>query len=265
MHSTEDKVLKRVYATIALSLLTLAAAPSVKADDTINTDRPDFTESTATVPVGMHQLELGYTYTSVGDDHQQTYGEYLYRVPAGKTAEARFYVNSYETDRGPSGNVSGVQDSAIGLKYKLSEPEKKHGILTPDVSVILLTSLPTGGKDLRENNWQPQGKLCAGWDLTERWDVTTNINFAYASSGGKRFNQWAASASFGYSIDKRWGSFFEYYGFYPGDIAAPNAHYVDSGLTYQTTKDRQFDIRAGKGANGIGQDYFLGTGYSIRW
>jgi len=259
--------MKKVYAVIAISGIALAF-PSVKAiagDDSIVTDRPDFTESTETVAPGHPQLELGYTYAANKDDHQQTFGEFLYRVPAGKKIEARFYVNSFETDRGPGGNVSGVQDTAIGLKYKLSEPTKKHGWSTPNLSVILLTSLPTGGKDFRENNLQPQAKLCAGWDLSEKWDMTANVNIANASSGGRRFTQWASSASFGYSISERWGSYFEYYGFYPGDVQSPNSNYVDSGLTYLFSKDRQFDIRAGKGANGVAQDYFVGTGYSIRW
>ena len=42
-------------------------------------------------------------------------------------------------------------------------------------------------------------------------------------------------------------------------------HYLNSGLTYLISNDVQFDIRFGRGLSGAADDYFVGTGLSVRF
>ena len=42
-------------------------------------------------------------------------------------------------------------------------------------------------------------------------------------------------------------------------------HYINGGFTYLITNDIQWDIRAGAGLNDAAEDYFIGTGLSIRF
>ena len=53
-------------------------------DEPLVTDRPDFTEASSTVGLGVAQLEFGYTYTYDNDGTQSTrthsFGEPLLRV-----------------------------------------------------------------------------------------------------------------------------------------------------------------------------------------
>lgn len=42
-------------------------------------------------------------------------------------------------------------------------------------------------------------------------------------------------------------------------------HYCDGGLTYLISSDVQWDIRAGLGLNDAADDFFVGTGLSIRF
>jgi len=42
-------------------------------------------------------------------------------------------------------------------------------------------------------------------------------------------------------------------------------HYFDGGLTYLISSDVQWDLRAGLGLNDAADDFFVGTGLSIRF
>src|SRR5688500_2357430 len=80
------------------------------AQEAIVTDRPDFTESTATVPVGSLQLEGGATWTEVEDAEELSLGELLLRLPFGPALEGRLAVG-YLTSDGPDG----LEDPTVGV------------------------------------------------------------------------------------------------------------------------------------------------------
>ncbi|MDQ3815355.1 MAG: transporter, partial [Armatimonadota bacterium] len=148
----------------------------------------------------------------------------------------------------------------------LLEGSKEYGLKRPDVSLIAATTLPTGSSAFGENKLQPGVKLCLAWDLAERLALSANANYDRASEGGERFNQFSASASLGYQLNDKTGSFLEVFGFFPGSNDGPNTKYLDAGLTYLLNDDFQLDARAGIGLNnGPGPDYFLGAGAARRW
>ena len=42
-------------------------------------------------------------------------------------------------------------------------------------------------------------------------------------------------------------------------------HFMDGGLLYQLTPNIQLDLRAGFGLSGRPNDFFTGTGFSVRF
>jgi hypothetical protein len=62
------------------------------------------------------------------------------------------------------------------------------------------------------------------------------------------------------------GAYAEWYGLMPnGAATARPEHYFNGGFTYLLCDNMQFDIRAGVGLNDVADDYFVGTGLSIRF
>lgn len=254
-----------VWAALVLILLPdLSRAQETKREPIV-TDRPDFTESTQTVPVGMLQLEGGYTFTRSGPDKEHSLGELLLRIAAGARAEVRVGINSFLWTRGSGGNASGIEDASLGFKARLVEKPEGYGLARPSVSVIGATSLPTGARAFRVDDLQPEVKLCLGWDLAPKLGMASNLNWGYPSEDGTRYGQFSGSLSFAYELAERVGGYVEYFGFVPGSNDGPNANYLNGGATYLVTDDYQLDARAGVGLNSASPDYFVGVGLARRW
>ncbi len=115
-------------ATLVLGLGLALAAPALAQDfsdlpDSIVTDRPDFTESTSTIPQGHFQVEGGYTFTRQGDEESSSLGELLVRIGTGERVEARLGIGSYsQVDPGVPGSstLSGYEDPFLGIKVRLN-------------------------------------------------------------------------------------------------------------------------------------------------
>jgi hypothetical protein len=238
-----------------------------EAREPLVTDRPDFTESTATVPVGMTQVEGGYTFTRNGSTRDQSIGELLIRRGLNERLELRIGVNSYGIVRDAvNGNASGQTEPSIGIKWNLSQGSETFQFTRPQIALIAATSLPVGSRSLRENRLQPGAKLCFAWNVTERLGLASNLNYDLASSGGQQFHQFSGSVSAAYSLNERLGSFFEVYGFTPDSPNGPDTKYFNTGLTYLVNADFQFDARVGFGlGNPATPDYFVGVGAARRF
>jgi len=64
----------------------------------------------------------------------------------------------------------------------------------------------------------------------------------------------------------RVGAYTEWFAFIPsGADTARTEHYFNGGFSYLISNNIQFDILAGVGLNDAADDYFLGTGLSIRF
>lgn len=251
------------------ALVFVALPKSSRAQESIPealvTDRPDFTESTETVKLGRFQLEGGYTFTRIDNNKEHTLGELLLRIGAGQRLELRIGISSYALTRSPSGNSSGFHDGLIGVKVKLVEGSGQFGLDRPDVALIVATTLPTGSDAFHEKKLQPEAIIAFGWDLSKPLALASNLNYAYATEGGKRFDQFSGSISFGYSLTERVGSYLEYFSFIPSSKDGPNSKHINSGLTYLVNYNYQLDVRVGIGLNEETPDYFFGFGASWRW
>jgi hypothetical protein len=254
----------KTCATIAFVLLPVCALADDEPEP-IETDRPDFTETARTVPFRRIQLEGGYTFSRMGDEKAHSLGELLLRIATGRRTEARIALNSYTWLHSAGGIAAGLEDVTLGMKVELARAGERPCLLRPDAALILETDVPTGSSAFRENNLQPGAKLCLAWDLAERLGIGSNINYVWASEGGRRFSQWAGTLSLAYDLSDRVGAYLEYFTFLPGSRGGPSANYLDSGITYLVNNDFQLDARAGMGLNSAKPDYFVGIGAARRW
>jgi len=232
----------------------------------IITDRPDFTESTETVPAGMTQIEAGATYARTGDERSHSLGEVLVRHALGRRTELRLEVPTLSRTRGAAGRESGFEDGSIGFKTMLSQGSGGFGLKRPRISLIGDTSLPVGSSRFRERKLQPGVKLLLGVDLSERLSLSSNLNYADLSEEGDRFGEFSASLSLGIGVTERVGSYVEVFGFFPGG-KRDNSRFINGGFTYLVNNDFQLDARLGFGLgnDAAGPDTFFGVGVSRRF
>jgi hypothetical protein len=245
-------------------LVTSGIAAQQSDDEPLVTDRPDFTESSETIHPRRVQLEFGYTFERSGDVEIHTVGEILARVGVRDNLELRLGINSYANIDSPGGELSGPEDTFLGLKIKLLEGQGKYGDAVPHIALIGGTSVPTGGDEITTDEWEPEFVLALAWDLSERFALGSNLGFAYLAEGEDRFSQVSGSIALGYSLSEKVGAYVEYYGFLPSGKEGPDTGFLNGGFTYLVNNDFQLDLRAGIGHNDPDPEYFVGLGAAVR-
>ncbi len=273
---TSPSALARRVLLCSATILTHVSAQTVDPmSEPLVTDRPDFTESTETIPAGHVQLESGYTFTLNDDDGLRTQNhtapEGLLRVGLTENLELRLGWEGYawtrdrtsatEDSDGETFRTDNANDATIGLKWKLFEQDGWR----PHFGLIFETSVPSGNGDATTNDADPAVKLLWAYDLAEGFSLSGNVNLAIPTENGSRFLQTAASISLAVALDDRWGIYSEYYGFFNNAHHADAAHYLNGGVTFLVHNNLQLDWRAGFGLNDEADDFFTGVGFVIRF
>ncbi len=252
--------------------------PAAPIDEPLITDRPDFTESTVTVPRGRFQLEAGYTYTYDSGDgmrtQDHTYPEFLLRVGLDDDVELRLtwagwsHMEEAFRERNDAGRRvkdrdrdDGGNDMNIGLKFHLIDQD----CWVPDFGIIVDADVPTGAGGQTSGDVDPAVKFLWAYDLTDDLSLAGNINFAAPTSDTGRFFQASASLSLAASITDRLGGYVEYFGFYPSARGQGDTQFINGGFTYLITNNFQVDIRVGMGLNDKADDLITGVGFAWRF
>jgi hypothetical protein len=239
----------------------------------MNTDRPDFTESSRTVGQGVTQWELGYTYSYNDDDGVQArshnYPEALLR--AGILAdwlELRVgwcYAEQVAQTTGGSRERSyGSEDLYLGVKIGLTPQD---GWL-PEMALIPQTMVPIGSGGLTAGECLPGINWIYSWELNDRWVVAgqTQLNRALDTATNRPFLDVSQSATMGLGITERLGGYLEWYVMIPdGADVDPTLHYLNGGFTFAVNEDLQLDARVGRGLSQSADDYFAGSGLVFRY
>lgn len=237
-------------------------------NDPLVTDRPDFTEASSTVGRGVTQFEIGYTYFS--DDaggtrtDSHSYPEVLLRQGLFRDwFELRIAYNAGSVRNGVT-TINGSEDLYVGAKIGLTP---QSGIL-PEMAIIPQATLATGsdnftaGEDLFGVNW------LYSWALNDNLSLAGSTQFNESIDGvtGNQYIQWAQSIAIGKSINDQLGTYLEWFALFPDDADTDGVEqYLNGGFSYLLSNNIQWDIRAGVGLNDGAQDFFAGTGLSIRF
>lgn len=241
-------------------------------DEPLVTDRPDFTEASSTVGMGVVQLETGYTFTYDDEGNtvtkEHSYPESLFRIGMlAEWFELRLgwnYGESAETVFGDQDtNLEGADDLYVGVKLGLTP---QSGCL-PETGIILQGTVPSGSGAFTAGDVLVGVNYVYGWDVNDFFSIGggTQANRALDPNGEDFYVEFAQSITTGYSWTDKLGSYAEWYMFAPaGAETAQNQQYFDGGFTYLINNNFQWDIRAGVGLNEAADDFFTGSGVSIR-
>lgn len=240
----------------------------------LKADRPDFTEASTTVGLGYVQLEAGYTYSrnkQEGVSAEHSFPDALVRMGLfAEWFELRLGQN-YSDARGrdPNGSrfhTGGFDDLYVGSKLALTE---QKGYM-PESALILFATVPTGRGDLSADRVLPGLSWQYSWEI-----IKDCLELAGGTVGNTAVDETrhgyfelAQSLSVGYTLTKRFGAFTEVYGIFPHGAVAPGVgpqYYFDGGFTYKFTPDFQVDVRGGVGLNRQSDDYFVGSGFVLRY
>jgi hypothetical protein len=235
------------------------------------TDRPDFTEASSTVGQGVAQLEMGYTFTENRDngdsEKSHSIGEPLLRY--GMLANwlefrvAIFPVQNESTIGGVDSKTSGTEDTYLGFKIGLTPQD---GIL-PEMAIMPQMTVPTGSSAFTNDEVLAGVNWLYAWDLCEDVSLAGSTQFNRSlDDTGEGYIEFAQSAAIGVSLTDELGAYAEWYALFPsGADSARVEHYLNGGFAYLLSNDVQWDIRVGTGLTAASDDFFVGTGLSIRF
>lgn len=236
-------------------------------DEPLVTDRPDFTEASSTVGRGVLQVELGYTFTSdddgPGTSRSHTYPETLFRYGIlADWLELRIVKSVLSAEDG-TGSRTGVEDMQLGFKIALTPQE---GLL-PEMALIPQMTVPTGDSAFSANEVLPGLNWVYSWEVSDEFSIAGSTQFNRSiDAAGDAYTEWAQSWALGYALTDELGAYAEWYAFFPhSGTGVSDEHYLNGGFTYLITNDIQWDIRGGVGLNSAADDFFVGTGLSIRF
>tara|TARA_R110001592_G_scaffold360963_1_gene670417 strand:- start:4594 stop:5247 length:654 start_codon:yes stop_codon:yes gene_type:complete len=214
------------------------------------------------------QLELGYTYIFDDDGTTSTkshsYPEPLLRYGIlAEWLEFRLGWN-YPSEEIAEMDISGSEDLYLGFKIGLTPQE----CILPEMALIPQMTVPTGADEFTAGEVLPGLNWIYSWEINDFISTagSTQLNRASDEGTGNAYTEWAQSWTIGYSLTEKVGAYTEWFAFFPqsADTAKPE-YYFNGGFTYLINNNVQWDIRAGLGLNEAADDFFFGTGLSIRF
>lgn len=239
--------------------LTLFLTVTAFAQEEIDTDRPDQTETPSIVPEHRFQMENGFVHQqSQKHESDLLLPTALWKFGINKNLELRL-----ETDiiynKFQDNTQSGLNPVIVGLKVKLWD---EKGIL-PQASLITQMQLPKlASTELKVDYLAPEIRLLFQNTLTENADLGYNLGINW--DGESTDPIYAYTFSPNISITRKLKAYVEAYGFMPAHHHAE--HWADGGFMFLITKDLQIDISAGyeiTSANHYHQ-YYESLGVSFR-
>jgi len=242
-----------------LLLLLCTASTIVVAQDNIETDRPDQTETVSIVPKGRFQAESGFAHTKTESSSSgTTLPETLWKYGINDIVELRL-GSEMEYLKYADSSDYGLLPVKIGLKINLW---RGKGII-PETSLLANIALPKmASKKLQATYVAPEIRLLFENDISDAIQVGYNLGAEWDGQSAEPTFIYTLSADF--VLTKRLESFIEGYGYLPQLGRAD--HWIDGGFKYLITKDIQVDISGGYELTSHQRyhGYFESLGFSFR-
>lgn len=245
----------RVIISVFVLILAFALSASASAQNTLNTDRPGFSQSPFTVDSGIWLLETGVDYQrdrDGGDFTQLTLPQA--RLRFGLADDFELVINWEGVRKFSSGGSSttGLTDAQIGLKIQVTDD--RAGTVASFFGGV---SVPLGDDQFTSDSVDPF--IGAAWGHTGRMDwfgtaliVKEGSDYTFGNGVGINFAKAARS-----------NAFVEWQAIIPDEGSA--RHSLNGGYIWSHTRRSQFDINASLGLNDSAADYGLGAGWAYRF
>jgi hypothetical protein len=167
---------------------------------------------------------------------------------------------------GAANTIDGAEDLTIGAKLALTGQDA----MLPETGIIIQMSVPTGADAFSADRVLPGVNYLYSWDLTEdgTWSLagSTGFNADTDDTTADTYTLFSQSLSLGHSFTEQVGGYAEWYTLPPIDADTNETEsYFNGGFTVLLNDNVQWDIRAGVGLNEAADDFFAGSGISIRY
>ena len=223
----------------------------------IQTDRPDLTESAFTVPAGYFQLESGLLRIYNNSDTQlNLHPTLLLKYGLSKTIELRF-ITDFTTYQNNGTKEFLILPIAVGVKIAISE---EKGII-PKTAFIGHLKIPTGGEsDLASTYFAPSFRFTMQHTLSKKMSLGYNLGTEWSGITAEPIFIYTITSAIG--LSDTWGAYIELFGYAPQFNRAE--HSVDGGFTYLLNNNCLADLSFGLGLTSNAPDYFISAGFSFR-
>jgi hypothetical protein len=235
-----------------------SSAITAIAQEKIETDRPDQTETPFTVPKGWWQFEVGLTKEKLSYGSLYTLPTILSKYGVSEKFELRLitgYTSHYTTKFTDTFGLSPVQ---VGFKLGLVE---EQGII-PKISFIAHTGLSRlASKYYRGSSFfAPNFRFTMQHSLSDRVGLGYNLG---AEWGDTRDNPiWIYTLAPGFNIGENWYAYIEAFGYIQSRKYAE--HNFDGGIAYFLTDNTKLDLSAGVGLINSSLKHYIAAGFSFR-
>lgn len=231
---------------------------TLQAQESIQTDRPDQTESPSLTPKNFLQIETGLLYEkTAGSSEAYSHPTVLWKYGINDNFELRM-LTEFNTEKSEDENFSGPAPLTLGFKAKLTEEKK----FLPKISFIgNLTLNKTGAKPFQTPYPAPAFRFLFQHTLSENWSMGYNLGAEWNGESPDATTIYTLSTA--YSLTDKLGGFVEIYGYLNQFESAD--HRFDAGFNYLITDNLQIDASSGIGLSQISPEYFLSCGISYRF
>lgn len=237
-------------------LLFLSFRLSAQELPTIQTDRPDQTESPFLVPARHLQVEAGFLFEQTDKDNTSyDHPSLLIKYGVNEYFELRF-IPEYVTQHTSTKKLSGVSPVTFGMKIKMAE---EKGIL-PQVGFIGHIISNIASKGLKSTWFAPAFRFTLQNTITPA--LSLGYNFGMEWNGETPEPAYIYTLSLAFSLTEKLGAYTEAYGFL-SRYTRPD-HRVDGGFTYLLKKNILLDLSGGIGITPHSPDYYIASGISFR-
>jgi outer membrane putative beta-barrel porin/alpha-amylase len=216
----------------ACGLSVCLAAPA-RAQDAIEPDRPDVTNGTHIVDIGLLQIEVGGLFTRAAPGQHAIGTPITARVGLTEWFEARIGTDGILTQTDGVSRETGAGNTQLGAKLRLwADP---GGV--PVISILPTINLPTASADkgLGSGDADFTFAVLTGTDIGRHWhaDVNYGIGAIGAGGGQPHFVQHLASLSVSVAASDNWNPYVETFWFSKQEADGGHVAAIDAGAIYQ--------------------------------
>ena len=246
--------MKTKFAQITLFITGILCAQE---NESIQTDRPDQTETPALTPLRMLQVETGISYEKTTNDESNFITPtILWKYGLLEHFEIRL-ITEFSTIKSNSTTQSGINPVLIGFKSKLVE---EKGII-PQTSLIGHLALPNiSSTKFNLDYLAPKFRFAMQNTLSQKTSISYNLGIEW--NGFTTESTFIYTLATGYSITEKTGAYVEIFGFAPEN--QKSNHNFDGGFTYLISNNAMIDVSGGIGLTENAPKYYFALGFSFR-
>lgn len=233
------------------------------AQERIDTDRPDQTESAVLTPKGFFQAEFGFAMEKDDELNTFLYPSGLLKYGISNRFELRLtteYISQETPLIIPQGNkyITGLLPVQIGTRIALSE---EKGIL-PKTSLLFHVGIPAfSSSTFKPPHLAPNFRFSMAHSITENIGLGYNVGAEW--DGVDNTPEWIYTFAPGINFCKNWYGYIEAFGAFKKNEAP--MHSIDGGLAYFLSANTKIDISTGYGFSKNSPDWYTAIGFSFRF